>query len=501
VEFKRDREDEIDPVVQPEIKPHTGGCFALSVAKGLVTEPVLTIEIGGKEFLFMVDTGAMISLVQPNISKAQVQPCDVKARGVTGTHLRVLGEQEIEFIIRSKDYYMTFVHTFVVSPMNRCSSGILGMYFVQQVGAEISLTTQSLNIGRYSFPLMIREQGVSKIRHLITVGSEGSSSLDPEEMEGEPVEDWEGTVELAETVTVPPLSMRIARCRVVRRDVSTVVKVPRNQVVLVDPEGLPGILMARVIVKMSSTNVGGSDPYMVNTVKSPLVKSAFAPPKKFVDSSDSGAQVLGQDCGFLNVGSSTDAEDGRRRNPHLQMRYMAVGGAGECQPELPEDGLLGAPISHIGDLQAEISSLSVENRTGNYVDTNYINMAQEDKIEVTGPKSKEISSNLQNTRDATQRLPFKQRKKIQVLGYVPIQIANLSLEEIELGKYEYVGVASPTQIADTYDYIGNVVNSIEQTHKEMRDEFKDYLREKLKHLDAKDRCILEHVLQRYRYTA
>jgi len=43
----------------------------------------------------MVDTGAMVSLIQPGISKAQVQPCDVKARGVTGTQLEVLGEQEI----------------------------------------------------------------------------------------------------------------------------------------------------------------------------------------------------------------------------------------------------------------------------------------------------------------------------------------------------------------------------------------------------------------------
>ena len=291
--------------------------------------------------------------------------------------------------------------------------------------------------------------------------------------------------------------MRIARCRVVRRDVSTVVKVPRHQVVLVDPEGLLGVLMARIIVKMSSSNANGSDPYMVKE-KSSLVQSMFSPRDKFVVNSDDSAHAFEQDCSFLNVGSSTDAEDGRRRNPHLQMRYMAPGGAGECQPELPEDGLLVAPISHIGVLQAEISSLPVENRNGNYFDTNYTNMAQEDRIEITGHKRKEIS-NLQNTRDATQRIPFKQKKKIQALGYVPIQIANLSLEEIELGKYGYVGVASPTQITDTYDCIGNVVNSIEQTHKGMRDEFKDYLREKLVHLDAKDRCILEPVLQRYKH--
>jgi hypothetical protein len=35
----------------------------------------------------MVDTGAMVSLIQPGVSKAQVQSCDVNVRGVTGTQL------------------------------------------------------------------------------------------------------------------------------------------------------------------------------------------------------------------------------------------------------------------------------------------------------------------------------------------------------------------------------------------------------------------------------
>jgi len=113
------------------MKPYTGVCTALSVGKGLVTEPVLSIEIEGEEFLFMVDTGAMVSLIQPKISKAQMKPCDVKARGVTGTQLKVLGEKEMEFVMRSKHYCMTFVHTFILSPMNRCSFGILGMDFLQ----------------------------------------------------------------------------------------------------------------------------------------------------------------------------------------------------------------------------------------------------------------------------------------------------------------------------------------------------------------------------------
>ena len=75
-----------------------------------------------------------------------MQPCDVQARGVTGTQLDILDEQKVEFTLRHKDYYMTFEHTFVVSPLIRCSSGILGMDFLQRVGAEITLTAQVLTI-------------------------------------------------------------------------------------------------------------------------------------------------------------------------------------------------------------------------------------------------------------------------------------------------------------------------------------------------------------------
>ena len=149
--FKRDREDESDPAVLPEVKPDRRGCIALSAVKGLVTEPVLTIVIGGEEFSFMVDSGAIVSLIQPGISKTQVQQCDVQARGVTGTQLDILGEQEVIFFLKTNDRFVKFTHVFMISPLERCSSGILGMDFLQRVGAEISLTAQLLCIGRHSF--------------------------------------------------------------------------------------------------------------------------------------------------------------------------------------------------------------------------------------------------------------------------------------------------------------------------------------------------------------
>jgi hypothetical protein len=82
-------------------------------------------------------------------------------------------------------------------------------------------------------------------------------------------------------VTVPPLSVRIARCRVIRRDGSAVVKVPRKQVVMVDPGYLPGIYMARLVAtlqmydKMSSSDALGSEPLVG---KSPSVVSVPPPP-------------------------------------------------------------------------------------------------------------------------------------------------------------------------------------------------------------------------------
>jgi hypothetical protein len=74
---------------------------------------MLTLEIEEEECEFMVDTGAMVSFIQPAVSKAYVQPCDVEARGVTGTQLEILGEQEVEFALRNGNDWISFFCLFV----------------------------------------------------------------------------------------------------------------------------------------------------------------------------------------------------------------------------------------------------------------------------------------------------------------------------------------------------------------------------------------------------
>jgi predicted aspartyl protease len=63
--YKREREDASETAVRPEVDSYRKGCTSLSVVKDLVTEPILTLEIREKELEFMVDTGAMVSVIQP----------------------------------------------------------------------------------------------------------------------------------------------------------------------------------------------------------------------------------------------------------------------------------------------------------------------------------------------------------------------------------------------------------------------------------------------------
>ena len=298
------------------------------------------------------------------------------------------------------------------------------------------------------------------------------------------MDDWEGTVELAEAVTVPPLSVRIARSRVVRRGGSTVVKAPRNQEVLVDPEGLPGVYMVRVVATL---NANVLDLYMFKE-KSSLVQLKSSPRNKFVVNNDGSMLVPEQDSGFLNVGSSIDAEYGPRRNPTYRCG-MALGGAGECQPELPEGGLPVATTSHRDDLQAESSSLPVENIFGTQDDTHQINMAQ-----VNRRKGQETDMEIYEN-NGKQRV----KRGTQLLGYVPIQIANLSLEEISLDKQQYIGVASPIHVDVTRTCAENRVNSVIRTQGQVEGEYTSCLKDKLAHLGARDRDISEPVLRQYRH--
>ena len=103
-------------------------------------------------------------------------------------------------------------------------------------------------------------------------------------------------------MTVPPLSVRLARCRVVRRDDSMVFKAPRN--VFVDlVYNLPGIYLARIVATLDvcdASIASGSEPPVAG--KCPLVETEEFPRDKFVVESDSNAPVNSSNGGSLKIG-------------------------------------------------------------------------------------------------------------------------------------------------------------------------------------------------------
>ena len=66
-------------------------------------------RIEGREQKYLVDTGASVSLVSRQLVPGPLTPCSLKARGIGGEELQVLGQAKLQFQL-GKD---TFVHSFV----------------------------------------------------------------------------------------------------------------------------------------------------------------------------------------------------------------------------------------------------------------------------------------------------------------------------------------------------------------------------------------------------
>ena len=85
-----------------------------------------------------------------------------------------------------------------------------------------------------------------------------------------------------------------------------------------------------------------------------------------------------------------------------------------------------------------------------------------------------------------------------MLGYVPIQINNLSLEEMKLERQMYIGVVSPISVEKPQVSEGYSINSVARDNV-LSGEFDKFIQDKLKHLGKKDYSVLEPVLRQYKY--
>jgi hypothetical protein len=214
--------------------------------------------------------------------------------------------------------------------------------------------------------------------------------------------------------------------------------------VSLDPEGLPGIYVGRVVATLDNCDLMSSldakrDPPVSGRKVS--IGNNVVPPQcccvreKNIAVCDGEIAECDGDIAVCDGSTAITVCDGGVLNV----------GPGECLPKCPESGSVPVAITCLGDLHAGSgSSLPVENCFGNHVDTNKLRAAQEFKG-IQG----QIKGNKVNGETSTINYRKNIQRNTEVLGYVPIQVINLSLEEVEIQKSTYIGVASPVRVTDS----------------------------------------------------
>ena len=116
----------------------------------------MKIKVEGNDYLFVVDTGAAISFVKPDKFKARIKSDKFSARGVTGNELKLIGKQTVLVTLGETQV----AHMFWVSEIGTPGDGILGVDFLQLVGASVDLDAGHLKVGQQDIALVDVRQRV-----------------------------------------------------------------------------------------------------------------------------------------------------------------------------------------------------------------------------------------------------------------------------------------------------------------------------------------------------
>ena len=151
----------------------------------LKTESYVKIKVEGNDYLFVVDTGAAISIVKPDKFKARIKSDKFSARGVTGNELKLIGSQTVLVTLGETQ----IAHMFWVSEIGTPGDGILGVDFLQSVGASVDLEVGHLKVGQQDIvrqrvlanyclsSLPMRGRKTHRSRTIITLGNAQASFL------------------------------------------------------------------------------------------------------------------------------------------------------------------------------------------------------------------------------------------------------------------------------------------------------------------------------------
>ena len=90
----------------------------------------------------ILDTGSNISIMQPGISKSNVQVTTMEPYRVTGDTLDIKGQQTVTFRMNGR----RFTHPFLVCSLPTTAAGLLGTDFLSRLGAKLDFDRSKMSI-------------------------------------------------------------------------------------------------------------------------------------------------------------------------------------------------------------------------------------------------------------------------------------------------------------------------------------------------------------------
>ena len=121
------------------------------------TDTALTLDVlvQGKEYEFIVDTGADVSLIQPYVGDEPTEELSDVVRGITGEALEIEGTRRLEIEIGNQ----RCTHDFVVASFPLQKDGIIGLDLLIELEAYIDMATDEVTLRGQVFKQKDRPPG------------------------------------------------------------------------------------------------------------------------------------------------------------------------------------------------------------------------------------------------------------------------------------------------------------------------------------------------------
>jgi hypothetical protein len=102
--------------------------------------PSVSVDIEGVMRHLILDTGSNVSILQPGISRSDVEVTELKPCGITGETLDIRGRQTVSFGLGGRE----FTHTFLVCALPTAVAGLLGTDFLEGTGAMVDFECRKM---------------------------------------------------------------------------------------------------------------------------------------------------------------------------------------------------------------------------------------------------------------------------------------------------------------------------------------------------------------------